>query len=193
MRLGIVVESLLQGTIALSLWLALDAGTATAQDASHLPVLKTVREARQLTPEEANMRYPVELHAVVTFYYLGEYWAMFGQDDTGGIFIKLSATNFAKPGDHIIAQGTTDAGDYATMLVATNIIIEGTGRLPPPHRVSFEELASGAYDGAYVEVKGVVRLAQAGTLGRTYLEAIVDGQRLRRAGLQFEARRWLRA
>ena len=88
---------------------------------------------RKLTPEQANLRYPVELHAVVTFYNPAEYWALFGQDDTGGIFIKLAVTNHLFPGDRIIAQGTTDAGDYAPMVVATNVIVERSGPLPPPH------------------------------------------------------------
>ncbi len=103
---------------------------------------------------------------------------MFVQDDTGGIFIKLSVTNNVHPGDRIIAQGTSDGGDYAPMEVGTNIIVERSGSLPPPHPASFEELASGVDDGAWVEVRGVVRLARPSSLDRTYMEIIVDGQRL---------------
>ena len=88
MRLRIAVESLLQGTLALSLWLACGQRGALAQDTADLPLLKSVHATRTLTPEQANSRYPVELRAVVTFYNPAEYWALFGQDETGGIFIK---------------------------------------------------------------------------------------------------------
>ncbi|HWD20558.1 MAG TPA: sensor histidine kinase [Verrucomicrobiae bacterium] len=151
---------------------------AFAESSTNLPVLTTVAAVRALNPEQAARGYPVELHAVVTFYNLSEYWALFVQDDTGGIFVKLTATNHVRLGDHIVVQGTTDPGDFAPMELATNIVVERSGPMPKPHQASFEELASGVDDGAWVEVQGVVRLVRPANLGRTYIEMMADGQRL---------------
>lgn len=152
---------------------------AQAPPASTNPaVLTSVGAIRRLTPGQANERAPVNLRAVATFYDLDEFWALFVEDATGGIFIKLTSTNHVKPGDRILAQGVTDAGDYAPMILASNIVVEGSGPMPAPRRASFDELASGIDDGAWVEVEGVVRLARPATLGRIYMEIMVDGQRL---------------
>lgn len=162
--------------LTLALFIAF--GPERAKAESQPAVLTTVRAIRDLSPARANERVPAEFHAVVTFYNPAEFWALFVEDNTGGIFVKLAFTNQVAPGDRVLVQGVTDAGDYAPMVLATNVIPEGSGPLPAPRRATFDELASGVDDGAWVQVEGVVRLMRPGTLGRTYMEAIVNGQRL---------------
>ena len=167
--------------LGIALFAVAGAIVAPGQEAaapSALPWITSVREMRRLTAEQTEQRYPVHLTAMVTFYCEAEYWSLFVQDDTGGTYVKLPATNALVPGDCIEITGITDPGDFAPMALATNIVKLGHKALPPPKRVSYDELASGVEDGAWVEAEGVVRLAEPGTLGRTYMEIIVDSQRI---------------
>src|ERR1700743_805893 len=89
-----------------ALWLMRGvAGEAPVRAEPSAPTLTTVRAIRALSAEQANAHWPAQVHAVVTFYNPAEYWAMFVEDATGGMFVKLPATNNVKPGDRIFAQG----------------------------------------------------------------------------------------
>jgi len=151
---------------------------ATGQTPTNLPAITSVAQVRALTPVEANDRYPVHLKGIATFYDPSEFWALFIMDPTGGMFIKLSKTNHVVPGDRVEIQGYSDPGDFAPMVQGNEVRVLSHGELPPPKKVSFDELATGREDGGWVEVRGIVRVVRPASEGRSYIELRVDGERL---------------
>jgi hypothetical protein len=65
-----------------------------------------------LSPAEADKAYPVRLEAVVT-YYDPEWFLLFVEDETGGIYLHTENVNLGlKEGDQVLVQGVTASGDY---------------------------------------------------------------------------------
>ena len=134
---------------------------ARSQSAS-LPTLTTTRAAHQLTIAEAKRAYPVLLHAVVTYYdpYIDPRRpAFFVEDSTGGVFVALSVTPAVplKIGELVEVKGTSGAGDFAPIVENARARVIGESRLPSvAPRVSFTQLLTGAEDGQWVEIEGMV-------------------------------------
>ncbi len=64
----------------------------TGAPAQGLPILKTIRELRELPSEKARLAYPIHLRAVVTYAHKAE-GDFFVQDSTAGIFVERRANN----------------------------------------------------------------------------------------------------
>ena len=58
-----------------------------------LPILKTIREVRELPSEKARLGYPIHLRAVVTYANKPER-DLFVQDSTAGIFVNFGKINY---------------------------------------------------------------------------------------------------
>jgi diguanylate cyclase (GGDEF)-like protein len=126
-----------------------------------LPVLTTTRQAHSLSFQEASRAYPVQLRGVVTFYdpYQGGNPALFIADATGGIFVKSGAHTILPihAGSVVEVSGVTDPGGYAPIIVGPRISIDADSRpLPTPRRATLPLLLTGAMDGQFVEVEGLV-------------------------------------
>ena len=127
-----------------------------------LPTLTNTHEAHSLTLEQAVRNYPVHLRAVVTYYdtYVDQRRpAFFVSDSSGAIFVALSSSPAVpfEAGDLVEITGVSAAGDYAPIVSAARAQLIGKSLLPATApRVTLTALLSGAEDGQWVEVEGVV-------------------------------------
>ena len=127
--------------------------------------LTTLREAHDLSTDEARRGYPVHVRAVVTYY---DYFldsrriALFLHDSTGSIYTAVhGGTTWLGPqpvpGTLVDVTGITAPGDYAPIIDQAHITVLGNSRLPVDARpVTLPILLSGAEDGQWVEIQGVV-------------------------------------
>lgn len=135
---------------------------------AELPLLTRVEEVRNLSPEEADRHYPVRLRGVVLDYTRRARYYMFVHDGTASIFIEGAKNNQLQPGVLVQVEGESGAGGYAPTVHASKLRILGKGELPAPRDVSFDQLASGAEDGQWVRVEGIVRAARVERLQDKY-------------------------
>ena len=80
-------------------------------------------------------------------------------DQTAGIYV-LAATNLFsgwRRGDRLEVDGVTDPGEFAPIVLARAVRKQGTAPIPPPRAVTYHQLVTGAMDGQWVELEGVVR------------------------------------
>ena len=141
---------------------------AAAMRSAELPTLTTVRQVRQLTPEEAARGYPVKLRGVITYWADGQPFR-FLQDATGGTYFSGADPDAGvKPEDRLEAgstveiEGVTAPGRFAPYVgrgkeAAVKWRVLGREALPPPRRVSIGELADPQFHSDYIELSGVVR------------------------------------
>ncbi len=121
------------------------------------------REAHSLILTEARRSYPVLLHAVVTYYdpYIDPRRpALFVHDDSGGIFVALTGIPVfpVHTGSVVEVSGVSGAGDFAPIVDRGQIKVLGEAPLPTSAPlVSISHLLTGAEDGQWVEIEGVVR------------------------------------
>ncbi|MFB3922202.1 MAG: PAS domain S-box protein [Terriglobia bacterium] len=161
--------------------------------ADSLPLLTQVSDVRQLTPEEANLGYPVRIRGVVT-YFGGSGWELFVQDSTGGIYLEAEkqALNL-KVGQLVEVEGYSTSGGFAPDILQPRIRVIGEAPLPKARRVTFKELATGKEDSKWVEVEGIVRTAQ-DTEGRLVMAVVAGGRfKVHLPEFNSESRRWVGA
>lgn len=143
-------------------------GAAVALGAAEpeLPLLTTVQQVRQLSPDEAARGYPVKLQGVITYLAVGQPFR-FLQDPTGGTYFSSpyprpeDETGLA-PGTIVEVEGVTVPGRFAPYVgrgdqPTVRWRILGHGPLPAARRVSIGELADPQFHSDYIEVSGVVR------------------------------------
>lgn len=120
--------------------------------------LHTAAAVRSLTVEEAQKHLPVRLHGVTTFYE-ENFYSRFIQDETAGIYLSGSGVPpiHLVPGQFVEVTGTTEAGEFAPIIVPQTIRVLGEHSLPVAKPVTDEQLASGVEDSQFVEISGVVR------------------------------------
>ncbi len=143
-----------------SLWVVSN-GQASDLPAKQLPVLTTTRSAHSLSYQQASLAYPVRLRGVVTFYdpYEEGHPALFIADATGSIYILTAPHSFlqAHAGSVVEVTGMTDPGGYAPIIIHPDVRIVGESRpLPTPRRVTLSFLLTGAEDGQWVAIEGLV-------------------------------------
>lgn len=123
--------------------------------------LTNVALIRELSATEASRALPVHLTGVVVGQLL-QAPAVFLADDTGEIYVvpsggKWEMLNHFGRGDMIQLDGVTDAGGFAPMLHARHATKLGNHRLPDAQPVTYDQVLTGALDGQWVEIRGVVR------------------------------------
>lgn len=156
--------------------LALALASSPAQEPARLP-LSTAAELRRLPVTEAVQKYPVKLRAVVTL--KAAEGTIFVQDATGGTYLHVQQTNFtAEPGQEVEVEGVTYRGLYLTGIVPTALRVIGAAPLPTPRPVNYEQLASGAFNYEWVEVRGTVRAFRSDEQGRGTLTLSMGNGRL---------------
>jgi PAS domain-containing protein len=146
-----------------------------------LPTLTTARAAHSLPFDKARRGYPVRLRAVVTYYdpytdpHVG---AFFACDRTGCICVLVPPKPVLslRAGTVVDLKGVSDPGNYAPIVVASEVSVAGQTSLPadPPRR-NLTELLAGADDGNWVEVEGVVRSVSKSEHSATLTLALTDG------------------
>jgi signal transduction histidine kinase/ActR/RegA family two-component response regulator len=151
--------------ITMVLELFWSAANSVCQQQPERPALSALTKAHDvhsLTSEQAARNYPVHLRAVVTYcdpYIDPQHPTAWVSDSSGGIYVELSSMPAIpfKPGDAIEITGVTAAGGYAPIVRAGEAHVIGRSPLPStPPRVTFARILTGAEDGQWVEVEGVV-------------------------------------
>jgi signal transduction histidine kinase len=151
---------------------------ADRTEADVLPCLTSIRQVREIPPEQAAKSYPVRLRGVVTFCDSKADLGLFLQDASTAIYVKLGeGTNFER-GDQLEVEGTTGSGDFVPLVNSQNIRVTGHNmELPPADRVNYEQMATGNEDCQWVEVRGVVRSVVPSVQGHTRVDFLTGGQR----------------
>ena len=104
----------------------------------------------------------MRLRTVVTYYdpYIDpQHPTVWVSDSSGGIYVALSAVPAVpfKAGDLVEITGVSAAGGYAPIIDASEARVIGRSPLPSTTpKVTFAQIMSGAEDGKWVEVEGVV-------------------------------------
>jgi len=122
-----------------------------------LQVIRSVKELRRLTPEQARRGYPIHLHGVITYYDYPNR-DLFVQDATGAVYVNPPDKGPAlHPGQFVDLQGISKGTDFLSDVLDATITILSEHALPSPEKVSPEELTSIAHDCQRIEIEGIVR------------------------------------
>ncbi|HLN00808.1 MAG TPA: ATP-binding protein [Bryobacteraceae bacterium] len=151
-------------SIASIVSIALSCAGAIQAAPAKVKTIDRVARIRVLAPDEAAHGFPVHVRGVVTYYDPG-LPDLFVQDSTGGIYIACQKPVDVRRGQLIDVSGITGPGEFAPVIEKPEIHVLGPGVLPKPLKVPLEDLKSGSYDAAWVEVSGIV------------LSAVVDNRR----------------
>jgi signal transduction histidine kinase len=173
------------GLLLPSLLLFVEAGNAA--ETAALPTLTSVRQVREVTPEQAARGFPVRLRGVVTFCEATYDLGMFIHDLTGGIYVKLGeGTNQFKAGDRVEVKGHSGPGDFLPVVLAEQVRVLARAPLPFPELVTYGQLAAGTEDSQWVEVQGEVRSVVPSVRGHMLIDLLTEGQRLSVLVTQFD-------
>lgn len=134
-------------------------GTVPAADSSRATDDTTLTNAlavRQLSVAQASRRLPVHLRGVVT--YVNPQWeSLVVNDGQAGVYVaQYKADGPLAVGQKVEVQGRSHPGSYSPVVLPATVKVLGQGTLPAPRPVSIQELRTGAIDGDWVEIQGVV-------------------------------------
>jgi len=148
--------------LGLAGWLLALAGLVrpvAAQSALPAGVLTNATQIRNLTVAQAAQALLVHLRGVVISEADPRDHALVLADETAEIYLltekNLLVTCHRK--DLLEVEGVTDPGQFAPIVKVTAAHKHGTAPIPAPRPVSYQELITGAMDGQWVEISGVVR------------------------------------
>ncbi len=137
-------------------------GDAPSAQPGQLRTLTTTHAVHSLSSAEAARSYPVHLRVAVTYYdpNVGPIrTGLFVHDSTGSIFVDLPRGVFASlpAGSLIDLRGVSSAGEFAPIVAKPQIEVIGSVGLPKDAaKPTLTQLSSGAEDGQWVEVEGVI-------------------------------------
>ena len=119
--------------------------------------LTHVIQARKLTEQQANQKYPLHFRVVVTYATDGD---LFVQDSTGGIWVNRPP-NLALPkvGQLLDLEGVTTQTDFAPDVAQPRWRVVGDAPIPKPDHPTYDQMASTSEDAKWVELEGMVRSA----------------------------------
>ncbi|HXS68461.1 MAG TPA: sensor histidine kinase [Candidatus Polarisedimenticolia bacterium] len=148
-------------------------------------VLTNAEQIRSLSAEDASRPLPVRLRGVVVTE-AGPFGnrAVVIADDTAGIYVLGRTNTFVDVhrGELLEVEGVTDPGEFAPIVLVKKFRRAGTGVIPKPREVTFEQMIAGSLDGQLVQVSGVVRswapVTDPNEFGVWHMELAVGGGRL---------------
>jgi signal transduction histidine kinase len=142
-------------------------------------LLTNIAQVRALTEEDALRGFTVRLTAVVTFEISPQYF--FIHDLTNGLCLERTNAWFhLQPGQMVQVEGTTHRPEgNSPLVIVHDVKVIGTGPLPMPRQVPFEEIASNEEDCQCLEVRGIVRTMARTVDGRFDVELAIAGRKLR--------------
>ena len=163
----IVAKCLIAGSMVILLRF-FPAPNATAADS--LPVLHTAREVHVLPRAEAARGYPVHLERAQVTFFQTQPGGLFLMDATDGIFADIRGDQVPnlRAGDFVSVDGVSGSGDVAPVILHTEIRILSHGTLPDAPLVSFDRVATGAWDARWVAIEGIVRSVRRPTVTTAY-------------------------
>ena len=122
------------------------------------PLLTTAIQVQQLTRDEADRKYPVEIQGVVTSVSL-DYRSFLIQDSTRAVFVwvgDVSPTDLPHPGNYCKIEGFSEPADFSPIVMLRKATVLGKGQMPRPIKPTRDQLESGSLDAQYVEIRGLV-------------------------------------
>ena len=125
-------------------------------------ILTTTDAIRKLPVDQARLKKPVSLDAVVTYNDPIQRVA-FVQDRTGGVFVWSNDLNSRLSiGDSVLLNGTTGPGDFAPIVMPSSIqvkrhLISLAQLLQSNAKYSDEDIFAGRADSQWIELEGIVR------------------------------------
>lgn len=148
--------------------------------------ITTVAEVRALGGSGEFVEHPVRLRGVVLLELAVDPTtgldAFVFADGSASIYVAAQPGRFSglKRGDLLEVRGLAARGDFAPIVVASGVTAQGKGEIPPPAAVTFDQLATGRFDGQYVEISGIVRSSRETGLpdSRALAELSTGGGRL---------------
>ncbi len=149
------------------LWASRTTATA-ANDIAAKPVvaLTNIAQIRNLSATETGKRLPVRLTGVMldTAKTDPNWRAIILADQTAAIYMlalpDAHGGNIFNPyhrGDLLEIKGSTGPGQFAPIVVAETAEKIGTAPIPTAQPTTYQQLITGALDGQWVQIKGVVR------------------------------------
>ncbi len=137
--------------------LGLTAPCASGGEPDRLQPITTSAGVRALSAAAAAGARPVRLEGVVLT--VVDYPAFVLRDATDGIYVTAPAPAMAglAPGEGVVVEGVTEAGNFAPIVRATTVHRLGPRPLPAPLRTTITDLAGGGFDAKWVELDGIVR------------------------------------
>lgn len=118
-------------------------------------LIQTVRAIRNLSAEKANLALPVRIRGVIT--YIDSVWRqLYVQDNTAGIYVKYNGNQRLEAGQRVILTGLSNAGNFAPVIIAPKIEIQGKAPLPPPVDADTDNASQGLLDSQFVRIEGIV-------------------------------------
>ncbi|HTV39889.1 MAG TPA: sensor histidine kinase, partial [Candidatus Sulfotelmatobacter sp.] len=132
------------------------------QATPHELILTNAEQIRELPPSQTELAIPVSLTGVMIDAADPAPMALILADPTAGIYIRANQqhTNLFTPfhrGDVLQIHGETDPGQFAPIVIADSVKKTGTAKIPAAQAVTYQQLITGALDGQWVEIKGVIR------------------------------------
>jgi diguanylate cyclase (GGDEF)-like protein len=120
--------------------------------------LTQVNQIRSLSQERARGSVPVRIRGVVTAF-SGYKNSFFIRDSRAGISVDRTDNAEVHVGDEVEVNGTSSAGFFAPLVMASRVRVIGQSAPPTAHPVTYGDLFGGAQDSQWIEVKGVVHSA----------------------------------
>src|SRR4029078_806507 len=132
------------------LWVLLLAGVAmftpgcqTRSQNENLSVLTTVKQVRDLSPEDAERAYPVHLRGICTYYDLVSKRLVI-QDNGTAILVDASQTSSSvEPGQEVEIEGLTGREAASSIINSSSLTGLAMMKMPDAQKVSVNDLASG--------------------------------------------------
>ncbi|MCM3870858.1 MAG: response regulator [Pyrinomonadaceae bacterium] len=136
----------------------------------NLPLLTTTKQIHELSPEEAERGYPVQLRGVTTYYDLVSKRLVI-QDSGTAILADTSQTPVSvEPGQEVEISGFTGREDASNIVNSSSLTALATMKMPDAQKVSVKDLALGKDPYLWVEAEGIVRSATLASEGQGFLE-----------------------
>ena len=179
------ISAPMRARLAKILVLALAAGCLSSVCQAKPKIFERIGQIRALTPDEARHAYPVKLHAIVTYYDPEPSEGnLFIEDASAGIFVLFPKPLPLARGQEVELTGVTDPGDFAPQVIHPVVRVLSEGKLPPPRRVSLDDLVTGRLDSQWIESEGIVHAALIENK-RLTLSVSSGGDRIKVSVLQF--------
>ena len=139
-------------------------------------VIRSAAAVKGMTPDEALLRYPVEIEGVVTYY--DRVWAnLYVQDASGSVYVNQYRPDpDLKAGDLVQVTGWTSAGGFAPIIDQGTMTIIGEGDMPDDPIRSLEQLLTGKEDGEWAEIEVSIRSMQVSNAQHLVLESAVGNR-----------------
>lgn len=119
-------------------------------------VFRSIQAIRSLPLEQAARGFDADVTCVVTYY--DPAWKMMFVSESGtSIYVGVPEDYPIKMGSRVRIHGKVAPGDFAPIIIASEVRWQGSEKLPPAKPVTLETLLTGKEDSQWVEIKGVVQ------------------------------------